>query len=43
MTKGEHMVKMLNLMHIRAACMGNHDFDFGVEVLEDAVAERCVV
>jgi len=38
-TKGEHMVKMLNLMHIKAACMGNHDFDFGVEVLEGAVAD----
>ena len=38
-TKGEHMVKLLNLMHIRAACFGNHDFDFGVEVLEEAVAE----
>ena len=37
-TKGEHMVKILNLMHIKAACMGNHDFDFGVEVLEGAVA-----
>lgn len=38
-TKGEHMVKMLNLMNIRAACMGNHDFDYGVEVLQEAVME----
>eukprot|EP00290_Baffinella_frigidus_P014099 CAMPEP_0180163620 /NCGR_PEP_ID=MMETSP0986-20121125/29897_1 /TAXON_ID=697907 /ORGANISM="non described non described, Strain CCMP2293" /LENGTH=289 /DNA_ID=CAMNT_0022114269 /DNA_START=30 /DNA_END=895 /DNA_ORIENTATION=- len=34
-TKGEHMVKFLNMMNIRAACMGNHDFDFGVEHLRD--------
>lgn len=38
-TKGSHMVKVLNLMHIRAACMGNHDFDYGVEVLHEAVLE----
>ena len=38
-TKGEHMVKMLNLMNIRAACMGNHDFDYGVDVLQEAVVE----
>ena len=34
-TKGEHMVKFLNMMNISAACMGNHDFDFGVEHLRD--------
>jgi len=38
-TKGAHMIQCLNLMNIRAACMGNHDFDFGVENLEEAVAE----
>jgi len=34
-TKGEHMVKFLNMMNIDCACMGNHDFDFGVEHLRD--------
>lgn len=24
-------VRFLNMMNIKAACMGNHDFDFGVE------------
>ncbi len=38
-TKGEHMIKFLNMMNIKAACMGNHDFDFGVEHLEKMVAE----
>lgn len=37
-TKGEHMVKFLNMMDIRVACIGNHEFDFGVEHLE----EKCV-
>ncbi|EKX34505.1 hypothetical protein GUITHDRAFT_61689, partial [Guillardia theta CCMP2712] len=32
-TKGEHMVKFLNMMNIRVACIGNHEFDFGVEHL----------
>ena len=37
-TKGKHMVKYLNMMGITAACIGNHDFDFGTENLV-----RCVV
>lgn len=28
-TKGKHMVPFLNMMSIKAACIGNHDFDFG--------------
>ena len=38
-TKGEHMIKFLNMMNIKAACMGNHDFDFGAEHLECMVGE----
>jgi len=37
-TKGEHMIKFLNMMNIKAACMGNHDFDFGAENLVKMVA-----
>lgn len=28
-TRGAHMVEILNAMSIDAACIGNHDFDFG--------------
>ncbi|KAI6789456.1 5'-nucleotidase [Hortaea werneckii] len=30
-TKGKHMVPMLNLVKTDVACLGNHDLDFGVE------------
>ena len=33
-TKGKHMVPVLNCFNIHTACFGNHDFDFGVENLE---------
>ena len=36
-TKGEHMVKYLNMMDITAACIGNHDFDFGTDNLEKLI------
>lgn len=28
-TRGAHMVEVLNAMSIDCACVGNHDFDFG--------------
>lgn len=28
-TRGEHMIEILNAMSIDCACLGNHDFDFG--------------
>ena len=37
-TKGKHMVKYLNMMDIAVACIGNHDFDFGVDNLERLMA-----
>lgn len=30
-TKGKHMVPILNAVKTDAACLGNHDLDFGVE------------
>ncbi|KAK3117242.1 hypothetical protein LTR53_001577 [Teratosphaeriaceae sp. CCFEE 6253] len=33
-TKGKHMVPALNLVGTTAACLGNHDLDFGVEQFE---------
>ncbi|GMI18964.1 hypothetical protein TeGR_g4904 [Tetraparma gracilis] len=33
-TKGKQMVPVLNASHVDVACMGNHDFDFGIENLE---------
>lgn len=35
-TKGMHMVDALNGLGLSAACVGNHDLDFGVENLERA-------
>ncbi|CAL4059580.1 unnamed protein product, partial [Meganyctiphanes norvegica] len=34
-TKGEQMVTVLNLLGIHCACYGNHEFDFGLERLEN--------
>lgn len=31
--KGKQMIEILNNCHIACACLGNHDFDFGLEVL----------
>ncbi|BFZ13573.1 hypothetical protein BsWGS_16611 [Bradybaena similaris] len=38
--KGEQMIPVLNELGVAAAVYGNHDFDFGVDHLED-VAEQC--
>eukprot|EP00057_Strongylocentrotus_purpuratus_P012764 XP_011667238.1 PREDICTED: 5'-nucleotidase isoform X2 [Strongylocentrotus purpuratus] len=38
-TKGEHMVPILNALRVNTAVYGNHDFDFGVDNLEDIVKE----
>ncbi|KAF0488042.1 Metallo-dependent phosphatase [Gigaspora margarita] len=37
-SKGAHMVPALNAFGIDAACLGNHDFDFGVPTLKRLVA-----
>ena len=33
-TKGEQMIPILNGIGVHAAALGNHDFDFGVDVLQ---------
>lgn len=33
-TKGAHMVPVLNGLHVNAACLGNHDLDGGADVFE---------
>jgi len=33
-TKGKQMIPVLNAAQVDVACMGNHDFDFGIENLE---------
>ncbi len=38
-TKGKQMVPVLNSCLVDVACMGNHDFDFGIENLESLVAD----
>ncbi|XP_062310718.1 trifunctional nucleotide phosphoesterase protein YfkN-like isoform X1 [Osmerus eperlanus] len=34
-TKGKHMVDILNKLGVHCAVYGNHEFDFGVDVLEE--------
>ncbi|CAF0939692.1 unnamed protein product [Brachionus calyciflorus] len=33
LVKGRQMIEILNKFHISCACLGNHDFDFGLDVL----------
>ncbi|CAG8700457.1 11987_t:CDS:2, partial [Dentiscutata heterogama] len=37
-SKGTHMVPAMNAFGIDAACLGNHDFDFGVPTLKGLIA-----
>eukprot|EP01102_Stenamoeba_stenopodia_P015892 TRINITY_DN5489_c0_g1_i1.p1 TRINITY_DN5489_c0_g1~~TRINITY_DN5489_c0_g1_i1.p1 ORF type:complete len:581 (-),score=154.90 TRINITY_DN5489_c0_g1_i1:83-1825(-) len=39
-TKGKHMIAVLNILNVRASVYGNHDFDFGVFTLEK-YAKQC--
>ncbi|RPA92859.1 Metallo-dependent phosphatase [Choiromyces venosus 120613-1] len=39
-TKGRHMVPILNQIKTNVACLGNHDLDFGVDQL-NYLAKRC--
>ena len=38
-TKGRQMVPLLNRLGISAACIGNHDFDFGVDNLVELIGD----
>uniref|UniRef100_A0A8D8ZQ47 Trifunctional nucleotide phosphoesterase protein YfkN n=2 Tax=Cacopsylla melanoneura TaxID=428564 RepID=A0A8D8ZQ47_9HEMI len=38
-TKGEHMNKVLNLLGTHCAVLGNHEFDFGLEILRQRLSE----
>ena len=33
LVKGKQMIEILNECHLACACLGNHDFDFGLEIL----------
>ncbi|KAI9871801.1 MAG: hypothetical protein M1823_008340, partial [Watsoniomyces obsoletus] len=37
-TKGSHMVPVLNLLGTDVACVGNHDLDFGVKQFRNLAA-----
>ncbi|OQO10168.1 hypothetical protein B0A48_04525 [Cryoendolithus antarcticus] len=39
-TKGSHMVPVLNGTRVNAACLGNHDLDFGIEQFA-SLAGKC--
>jgi 5'-nucleotidase len=36
--KGEQMLKVMNYLPITVACFGNHDFDHGLDVLQDLIS-----
>ncbi|CAM2114073.1 mannosylglucosyl-3-phosphoglycerate phosphatase-like [Caretta caretta] len=38
-TKGKHMIPILNAVGVHFAVFGNHEFDFGVDVLEDYIQQ----
>lgn len=38
-TKGEQMVPVLNELNTQCAVFGNHDFDFGLEILSQHVQD----
>lgn len=38
-TNGKQMVPILNRLNVDIACVGNHDFDFGVETLDELINE----
>lgn len=37
-TGGEHMIALTNALGVEVAVLGNHEFDFGAEVLEQRIA-----
>lgn len=37
LVKGKQMIEILNECHLACACLGNHDFDFGMDVLLEHV------
>ena len=38
-TKGKHMIEFANALGVQMAVLGNHEFDFGPEVMQERVAE----
>jgi 2',3'-cyclic-nucleotide 2'-phosphodiesterase (5'-nucleotidase family) len=38
-TEGEHMIEFLNDLPMTADAVGNHEFDYGVEVAEERFAD----
>lgn len=39
LTRGAHMIELLNALQVDAAVLGNHEFDFGPEVLRQRLGE----
>lgn len=39
LTRGRHMIELLNALKVDAAVLGNHEFDFGPEVLRQRLGE----
>ncbi|XP_053156537.1 snake venom 5'-nucleotidase-like isoform X2 [Hemicordylus capensis] len=38
-TKGKHMVPILNALGVHFAVFGNHEFDFGIDILEEYIRQ----
>lgn len=39
LTRGSHMIAMMNALGVDVAVLGNHEFDYGPEVLKERLAE----
>jgi 2',3'-cyclic-nucleotide 2'-phosphodiesterase (5'-nucleotidase family) len=39
LTRGRHMIAMMNAIGVQAAVPGNHEFDFGPAVLAERIGE----
>jgi 2',3'-cyclic-nucleotide 2'-phosphodiesterase (5'-nucleotidase family) len=39
LTRGSHMIALMNAIGVQAAVLGNHEFDFGPEILAERIAE----
>ena len=39
LTRGQHMIELMNALGVDAAVLGNHEFDYGPEVLKQRLSE----
>ena len=42
LTKGRHVPSLLLALGVHVSCVGNHDLDFGVDILEGLIAQTMI-